>query len=127
MSKDVTTLIKSLELELLQPGTRSSAERLNEILSDDFLEIGESGNRYDKQSILKLLPTLGNTKYILSDFRVLKISSDALLASYSIEKEIDASGTNSHSLRISLWQKSNDQWQILFHQGIHRNSGNVLI
>ncbi len=45
-------LIKNLEVELLQPEVRKSKERLNELLADDFFEIGESGKKYSKQDIL---------------------------------------------------------------------------
>ena len=44
--------IKSLEVELLHPEVRKSKERLNELLADDFFEIGESGKNYNKQDIL---------------------------------------------------------------------------
>ncbi len=42
-----------LEEELLKPGVRASAERLDELLADDFFEFASSGQEYNKQEIIK--------------------------------------------------------------------------
>jgi hypothetical protein len=56
MSEDITRSILNLELELLQTDTRQSAQRLSELIADDFREFGESGKRYGKIDVLQALP-----------------------------------------------------------------------
>ncbi len=117
MDNQVTTLIKDLEVELLQPSVRRSADRLNELLADDFLEFGASGSRHNKRDVLKHLPRLDEVKYTVHDFATIQISPDTILATYRVEKEVSHSGEKSFSLRSSLWQNRNGQWQVFFHQG----------
>ncbi len=117
MDNQLARLIKDLEVELLQPDVRRSAGRLNELLADDFLEFGASGNRYNKHDVLKHLPKLDEVKYTVHDFATVQISPDTILATYRIEREVLDSGEKSFSLRSSLWQNRNGQWQVFFHQG----------
>ncbi len=111
-----TTIIESLELELLRPEVRRSLTRLNELLDDEFFEFGASGSRYTKQEILQHL-TDSASKYSLRDLRVLEISSDIMLATYLVEKETPANRSRTISLRSSLWRNRNGRWRIVFHQG----------
>ena len=117
MDNQLATLIKDLEVELFQPNVRRSAGRLNELLADDFLEFGASGNRYNKYDVLEHLPKLAEVKYTVHDFATVQISTDTILATYRTEKEVLDSGEKSFSLRSSLWQNRNGQWQVFFHQG----------
>ena len=112
MPEDLTSLIRSLELEVLRPETRESALRLDQLLSYDFLEFGESGKRYTKLQILDLLPKQREMECRIDDFKVTKISENTMLATYRLEKD-----GKSRSLRSSLWQFRDARWQIVFHQG----------
>lgn len=109
--------IKNLEIELLKPATRHSLERLNELLADDFMEIGASGKRYNKQDVLNVLPASVEKQFVLLEFEVKELSPQIVLATYRIEKEITGSDKENCSLRSSVWQKQNGQWRIIFHQG----------
>ena len=108
-------LIKNLETELLQPEVRKSKERLNELLADDFYEIGESGKQYNKQDILNDLLKQTEAKFTIQNFNAVEISPGIILATYQAEKEI--AGNKTSSLRSSFWQNRNGKWQITFHQG----------
>ncbi|GAI33223.1 unnamed protein product, partial [marine sediment metagenome] len=103
MDNQLAKLIKDLEVELLQPDVRKSTHRLNELLADDFLEFGASGNRYNKHDILEHLPKLVQAKYTVHDFATVQISPNTILATYRVEKEVLDSGEKSFSLRSSLW------------------------
>jgi hypothetical protein len=46
--------IRALEQSLLTPTVRSSAEELDRVLSDDFLEFGSSGRAYTKEQVIPL-------------------------------------------------------------------------
>ena len=114
---DITELIKALELELLQPEVRKSKERLNELIADNFLEVGASGRNYNKQDVLKELLGESDTKFTVKDFNTIEISPDTILATYQAEKEISGSNEKIISSRSSIWQNKNGNWQMIFHQG----------
>jgi len=118
---DISELIKAFELELLQPEIRKSTERLDELIADEFLEIGESGKLYDKQDILTALPTQMGIKFSLSNFKATEISSDVVRATFQLEKEITDSGEIIISLRSSIWKNKDGRWQIVFHQVTKKN------
>ena len=117
MDKTLTNLIKTLEVELLQPDVRKSASKLNELLSDDFFEFGSSGDRYTKQDVIRFLAETNEAKFVIRDFKIKELSPDNVLATYIIEKEDLESGKKSWSLRSSIWQNRDGNWQIIFHQG----------
>ena len=114
---NTSNTIKNFEIELLQPEIRKSTERLDELIADEFIEIGESGKQYNKQDILSALPMQTGLKFSLSDFKATEISSDVFLATFHLEKEITKSREKIISLRSSIWKNKNGKWQIVFHQG----------
>ena len=116
-----TDIIKNLELELIQPEIRKSKERLNDLLADDFIEIGESGDQYNKQDILSALPKQSGIRFFLNDFNTSEISPGVVLATFQLEKEIVNSSEKIISLRSSIWKLNNGKWQIVFHQGTKIN------
>jgi hypothetical protein len=100
--------IRTLEESLLTRAIRSSAARLDALISDDFVEFGSSGRVYNKSEIIATLtqdPDLPATTLV--DFRVLVLGQDAVLATYR----------SGRSLRSSIWRRENDTWRVLFHQG----------
>jgi hypothetical protein len=113
--------IFDLEYKLQSVGGRSSVEELNNLIADDFLEFGTSGNKYNKQDTLKSLPTEdGKFKYSMSDFSVKQISDNIIQAIYKTDRtENDANKVT--SLRSSLWRNENGQWRMFFHQGTKVN------
>lgn len=117
----IAELIKALEIELLQPEVRKSKDRLNELIADQFIEIGESGKQYNKQDILDALPKQSGIKFSPKDFKATEISSNVVLATFQLEKEIFSTREKMISLRSSIWQNRNEKWQIVFHQGTKTN------
>ncbi len=118
---DISALIKALELELLQPEVRKSKIRLNELIADNFLEVGASGKNYNKQDILDQLPGQSEIKFSMQDFNAIDISPDTILATYKVEKIILESNEKTISSRSSIWQNKDGNWQIIFHQGTNLN------
>lgn len=117
MDKRLSNLIRDLEIELLQPDVRKSVDRLDDLLADDFVEFGASGEQYDKQDILDHLPKLAETKWTTHDFKTKELSPETILATYRAKKHVIKSGEESVSLRSSIWQIRNGQWKMIFHQG----------
>ena len=105
--------IRTLELSLLTSPRRSSAEFLQEIVSDDFREFGASGQIYGKNEAIAALlrspaptPNTGPTPDLL-DFRAVEVAPGVALATYRTPR----------SLRSSIWRREGSAWRIYFHQG----------
>lgn len=112
-SEDLSTIIQQLELSLLDPVTRRSADYLNKHIADEFVEFGASGKIYNKQDVIESLPFEKERKFTVEDFSVEALSQDVVLATYKIlGDDITAA-----SLRSSIWKRINGEWQMVFHQG----------
>lgn len=103
--------IKSLEMELVDPGTRKNAARLQELLSNEFLEFGSSGMVIRKRDILDCTNTLSTATYQLSDFEFKSLGDEHILVTYRSVKS-----AREIANRSSVWVKQNGRWQILHHQ-----------
>ena len=76
---DLDQHLIDLETELLGAGTRANAERLNELLADDFVEFGASGRIWDKPSVIAGLlsePAAPASSLTATDFAVRHLSGD---------------------------------------------------
>lgn len=107
--------IRELEMQLLEPSVRASPERLDELLAEDFVELGSSGRVLDKKRVLALLPEAGPVEFLVRDFRVREIGRDVVLATYRARAR--RHGELRNSLRSSIWVRRRGRWQIHFHQG----------
>ncbi len=113
----MNNLIIHLETTLLQPEVRSSKEKLDALLADDFFECGESGNTYSKKDILNDLSNEPAMHFVPSDFTVTELSPNTILVTYFLERVMDATSKKSYSRRCSLWKMNGGNWQMIFHQG----------
>src|SRR5262249_2262472 len=92
---------------------RPSLEHLREVVSDDFREIGMSGQIHDKSDALAALlknpaPSVepASTPQLV-DFRAVEIAPGVALANYRTPL----------SLRTSIWRREAGSWRLYFHQG----------
>ncbi len=109
--------ILNLELSLLTPEVRSSREKLDMLLADDFIEYGSSGLVYDKKITLDSLTGGGKSpSYKLYDFELIPLSDSVVQARYKTDRT-NLDGTMLTSLRSSLWKNNDGNWQMFFHQG----------
>ena len=117
-SDELRETLMALEIALLTPEVRASAERLDELLADDFIEFGSSGRIFDKASVIALLTSEDTGESgTVSDFRLLTGGEDTALVTYTCEVR-DADGKlRRTSLRSSAWRRQNGRWQMFFHQG----------
>lgn len=99
--------ILKLEEQLVTPAVRASADALNRLVSDEFIEFGSSGQVYTKPDVIRQMLAAPNITVSIADFRVLAVSPDVALATYRTER----------SLRSSVWRREGQCWRILFHQG----------
>ncbi len=109
--------VKKLELELLDPYTRKNKKRLDELLSEDFLEFTSVGSITNKKDVLKRLPKQSLLNWKVSNFKIKQLSEDVLMATYKAEKKNMKDNNITLSLRTSIWKNTNNNWQMVFHQG----------
>jgi len=114
---EFTQKFYNLEALLLQPEVRSSREKLDTLLADDFMEFGSSGAIYKKSDTLQnLTTTTDKVVYEMSNFDAKELSDNFVLTTFRTKRTInDFDVVN--SLRSSLWKKTGDTWQMFFHQG----------
>ncbi len=117
MDKHVPDLIKNFELDLLDPVARRSTSKVNDLLADDFKEIGQSGAHYTKQDILNLLSKARIIRYSMSDFHAQEIAPETILVTYKVEGRTVEDESSRFSVRSSIWQRRNSAWKLIFHQG----------
>ena len=106
-----------LELRLHTKEVRSSRESLNELLADDFREIGASGQYFGKQEVLEHLPEEDDISIEASEFEVRELSPDIVHITY--KSDLIGKGGNliRTSYRTSVWKQNGTKWQMVFHQG----------
>ena len=113
MTSKLKDKIKNLETSLLQSSTRQSAESLNQLLADDFIEFGVSGKIYNKKDILALLPKEQHSnEIILFDFEMKQLCDDVVHVTYKTKQQ------EKIVLRSSIWKNNTKHgWKMCFHQG----------
>lgn len=101
--------IRYLEMLLLDPSVRNSPTQLDDLLCDEFIEIGQSGTIYSKDDIINALSKDPHTKAKFSNFDIQSLSENLILAKYT-----------SRNVRVvqrfSLWERRGGSWQMLYHE-----------
>lgn len=111
MDKNLKEHLQALEEKHTSITVRSDSEKLDEILADDFFEIGSSGYYYTKKDCLDTGVVL--TEMTLHDYEIYPLASDVVLATYYIQDKT----RNRNTLRSSIWKLIDGRWQLHFHQG----------
>ena len=106
-----------LEKRLLEPEIRHSHDELTALLADDFIEIGGSGQLYDRQAIIKELSEENTLKIAISDFSLRVLAEDIALVTYRAGICMESDASVKYSLRSSIWRQNRGQWRMIFHQG----------
>lgn len=115
--KNLEKIIFQLENKLQQPDVRKSKIKLKELISDDLIEIGSSGQIYTKKDVLKNLPMSPEIKFIMTDFKIVIFSPSIIQSLFKTEKTNQKTNKKTCSLRSSIWKKNNGKWKMIFHQG----------
>lgn len=106
-----------LEKRLLAPEIRHSQDELTALLADDFIEIGSSGQIYDRQAIIKELSEESTVKIAISDFSLRVPVENIALVTYRAGICMESGASVKYSLRSSIWRQNRGQWRMIFHQG----------
>ena len=116
LSDEVVEELKRLEETLLRPDVRRSREKMSALLGDDFIEYGRSGRVYDKAAILETADKLFDGLLSLKGFSAKALAPSVALVRYAtVLRRSD--GNEFHSLRSSIWTRTGQRWQLVFHQG----------
>jgi hypothetical protein len=114
--------LQQLEQRLLLPNIRRDARALEALLSEDFREIGASGNVYDRDAIIRLLSVEpDDDRIVMSDFAVTILTRDhrgneVAMTSY-ISARTTADGVlKQRARRTSIWMHCDNTWRMRFHQ-----------
>jgi hypothetical protein len=88
---------------------------LEQLVAEDFWEIGASGRRYSRQYVLKTLSARAakgmTDDWQTSDFHCRALAPDVYLLTYTLSQG------ERLTRRATLWQRAASGWKILFHQG----------
>jgi hypothetical protein len=114
---DIAAQLLSLEQALLDPAFRRDRASVAELLAEDFVEFGSSGQRWTRAEILDLLATEQYIPPVIENFECHPITANMVLVTYSTVR-IDAhSGARAVVLRSSMWTNLSGVWRVRFHQG----------
>jgi glyoxylase I family protein len=110
MNPEVEAYLVDLEASLLDASVRDSG-RVEELLAEDFVEFGSSGNTYTKIEVISALSQEPARNITARDFKVKQLLPGNALVTYrTYQQEIS-------TLRSSVWQLRAGKWQLVFHQG----------
>lgn len=110
--------LTALEVELHHPGVRCARARLEELLHPEFHEVGRSGRRYTRDTVIEHLASLAVHPAVESSgFRCEPLADGVALLTYrSVQRTGDGEVVNA-TWRSSIWRQQADRWQLFHHQG----------
>ncbi|OKL53812.1 hypothetical protein BSZ39_07545 [Bowdeniella nasicola] len=105
--------VLELERELQRPDVRADAQRLLALLAEDFIEIGASGKRWDRASILDMLEreAAAPVTIEIENLEGRALSRDIVQVLWDCVIE------GRRPRRMSLWRRTETGWQTIYHQG----------
>lgn len=109
---DLRKHLLSLEEQLAGPAARSSRERVEELLDDDFWEFGSSGAAHDRATVIAGLSMQKPAAWSIANFKVARLADDIALVTY-----IATRAGGGSTLRSSIWKRTDGRWRMAFHQG----------
>ena len=116
MSESLLVNLRELEERLFS----ASANELEELIAEDFTEIGSAGRFYDKAQAISLLAGGRVTSFTASNYSLRALAPGLELLSYQTCTESIPPVT---ALRNSVWRLQDGKWQITFHQGTILQAG----
>ena len=114
MHESLSTLLRDLEIRLLDPDVRRSPAEIDRLLADEFIEFGSSGRVYCKKDCAGGMPPL---RIDISQFHAQLMAPGLALVTYRAVNYEPSRPHLRHTLRSSIWKLNGGQWQMVFHQG----------
>lgn len=105
-------VLRTKEMELLDPDVRADPVRVRELIHDDFVEFGSTGRVYNKRMLLDMLKGERHAAVVIREFAVRQLSADTALVTY---RSVGEGGQEAR--RSSVWIRTDGSWKLAFHQG----------
>lgn len=111
--------ILELEKELVKLETRKSAEKISELLSDEYVEFCSSGYvyYYNKGDTFAEENNFSEINWEIKEFKIKQLSQECILSTYKVIKHDEIDEHKKYSLRSSIWKCYDRKWKMIFHQG----------
>jgi hypothetical protein len=110
-------LILELEKKLMDNDVRANADKLKELLENDFIEFGSAGKVY-KYAEGDVFDNKENTdmQYEILDYSFRELAPDVVLMIYKVKKTDLFMKKEELSLRSSIWRKKHNDTKIFLQQ-----------
>jgi hypothetical protein len=101
------------EMDLLRPDVRGDRARLEALLDDEFVEIGASGRRWEREDLIAdvLSSPAPDVDVAITDLTARRVGDTIVLVTYTTV------GSGRRCTRSSWWRESDGRWRCFFHQG----------
>jgi len=110
MNMDVAAALEA-ELLLLDPLVRNSRAAVEELLADDFVELGRSGRFWSRDELLEAIEGFPSTTDLTTDDLTGRwIANGVVLVRYVTTLD------GERTYRSSLWRRTAGRWRIEHHQ-----------
>ena len=121
MANELLHQLKTLEIVLHRNLGQAQPTGLQHLLHEDFLEFGCSGRSYTKSGIIdslssETIETMPHTIWAQS-FALKELAPDVALLTYKSARLSESGILERFTLRSSIWQRTEANWQMIFHQG----------
>jgi hypothetical protein len=104
--------VVELELALLHPDVRRDRQWVEELLDEEFREIGASGRLWNRQEALEVLAVEQDDESVaVADMEALRLADDVVLLTYVSDR------AGRRARRSAIWRRADGRWRLLHHQG----------
>lgn len=115
---DLAGVLEALESELHHPGTRATRERLEALLHPQFTEVGRSGRRYTRETVIAhLLAQAAQPDVMAWNHHAKALGPGVALLTYESAHRHSDGSLSLAALRSSVWLQTQAGWQLVHHQG----------
>lgn len=104
----------ALEQRLLDPAVRADPVAVAQLLTPDFVEVGASGDRWDRASIVAALAASPESDAEMREVRLSALDDGVVLLTYLAETR---GIPRVRSRRASVWVRADGRWRMRYHQG----------
>jgi hypothetical protein len=112
-------LLVKQEIALHQHHTRTDVDTIKRLLDPQFLEVGQSGNSFDLEWVLRHQPNEAQSEGQIhsQDYQAHPLSETVVMLTYKTAWNDGIGNITRHTKRCSIWVLNEQQWQMRYHQG----------
>ena len=115
ISEEDRSKLQRFEEELWIEKTRFNRTYMDEVMAQDFFEIGRSGKVHSRESCLLHESAPIDAIIPLKNLRIRLLTDDVAQVIY--DSEVTYDGVVEKGRRSSIWTRSGKDWKLRFHQG----------